>query len=304
MPHGMKSIVRLGPETTRGEAAETNTTMSFLGAGVLLPREQHQGEVRASSTFPYRTTSVPLGVTPRLTMALDLNVESIRDIILMATLRTNAELPSFTVEHNWGGVASASEKVAGAVVRSLELSFSRSESPDQAALLAAALELAGMSIADASGIVAGTYPFGRYFPLSRATFTLNSVAALGVYSFSWRHTNTLHLGVHGSDGALDSIIDGDAEDEFTVSARFSSTAWKALVQSGAEVVGSMVFATGTANETVTITMGKTRLRAHEPSADGTMMEQITFKSDSNEGLPHVAVAYGSAIGASRLGLTA
>lgn len=297
--HGKLSIVRIGKEQERGTAATTALTSPFVGAGWKFPRQQYLAKIKSSGTFPSPTASVALGLTARVTGAPEVNVATIRDIILMAMMRTAGVLPSFTFEQNLVG----QEKISGCVCSSLELTFQRSATPDEGAILSATMEFAAMKVAAATGIVAGQYAVGRYFPMALSIFTLDDVIAAAVQSWTWKHTNLLPAGYHKSDLSIDHIGDGDEIDEFTVLARGATAAWRALVSAGTEVATSMVFATGTANETVTLAMGKTRLGDHDPQGDDTVLEQITFSPVHTGVARPVAVSFGSAIGASVLGLS-
>ena len=228
MAQNKLNVVRIGKESTRGTAVTGALTVPHLDDGLKIGFTNHLGKIYSSRTFPSMTDQVPLGLTPVVRLRPEVNVATIRDLILMNLMRTSGALPEFTIEET----IVAQQKAAGCVNRSLEASFSRSESPDQAALLSLQMEFAAMSIASTTGITAGTYGGGHQFPLAQATFSLNSVPALEIMSFSWKANNTLFLGPHDATRKLLYIEDGQEEHTFTLTARFASAAWRALATAG------------------------------------------------------------------------
>ena len=303
MPQGMTNIVRIGKETTRGTAVTGALTAPFVGDGLKPSLQRFLAKIRSSSTFPYVTQLVPLGLNAAIRFSPEVNVETIRDIFEMAFVRdaTTKLLTSLTIEET--GVGVDSNKYGGCVCQSMEYSFSRSNNPDESALLAVAMDFAAMNIAAASGITAGTQGAGNHFPLAKSTFEINSVSALEVLSFRGRRTNSLAIGPHDADGNVLYIEDGEAEDEIELTARFNAAAWRTLIKNATEHASQFVIATGTANEDVALDIGKGQLESHELGEDGgTVTERITMAAAHTGSVNPIVPTFGTGVGAGVLAI--
>lgn len=303
MPHSMRNIVKVGPEVTRGTAVATTLTMPFMGEGLRPSYQRHLAKIRSSSTFPYVTTHVPLGINHALRFTPEVNVETIRDIFEMALVRdaTTKLLTSLTIEES--GVGIDPMKYAGCVCSSLEYAFSRSANPDVSAVLAATMEFAAMSGVTVSAPTAGTQGAGGHFQMAKSTFTINSVSALEVLSFRGQRTNALAIGPHDADGNVTYIDDGEVDDSFELVARFATDAWRNIVKNATEHASQFVIATGTANETVTLDIGAGQLESHELGEDsGIVTERISSVAAHTGTVEPVVVTFGSSIGAGVLAI--
>jgi hypothetical protein len=298
------NIVLIGKETTRGTAAgSTPLHQPFIGAGLKIGLQRHLGKTLPSSAFPYQGRQTPLGTTPVGRLTPHVNVNTVRDLILMGLKReSTTQLNAFTIAENCMGVTSAAQKLVGAVNRSATWQFARSENPDAAALLNCEMEFAAMSLASAT-VSAGTQAVGNHFKIHSSDFTINGVAALEVHSMNWQLTNELFIGVHDNTAALMRIEDGVQRHIFTFIATFATKAWRDLVIAGTEFVSSLVLKTGTTNETVTLAIGRCYAETHELQGDtGTVTEQITIDTSHSDAAIPVVASFGAAIGASALSL--
>lgn len=302
MPQKMKDVVLFGLESTRGTAAATFPLhQPYVSPGLVPTLTDHLGHVMGSQTWPYRTDSVPLGVTAALGFSPEVNTGTVRDLILMATKRTNGDQPAVSIVHGRSGVGVA--RYLGSVVESLELSYQSSGSPDAAALLSAQMAFACM-LPEAAGVdTPGTQANGRRFRIGAATFTINAVAALEVMSYTRRITITHAMGRPDNANKRIYLEDGDVDDEVRLVARFTTAAWSNLVLGKTEHAASIVHATGTANETVTETMGKVQLESHTlGESEGTTTEEIVLRPFHTGAAAPTVWAFGSAIPATVLGL--
>lgn len=300
--HGMNDIVLIGKEAVaRGTLALTFPLhQPFVGDGLTPTRTQHLAEVRPSSSHPDPVAQVPLGLTTGLSLTPEINIATIRDLIDMVTKRTGTDLPSLSIKHGQAGV---SDKLfLGCVASQLSLESSRSGSPDGASLLTGSINLECMQALAGSGVVAGTQGSGRHFNIGKSTFTINAVGALEVLSYSRSINNTLDLGPLNTAGDTRLwITDGETEQEVTLTARFTDEAWEALIENATEHAVIIVHATGTADETVTETMGKVQLSTHEITKEnGTVIQRITIKPFHTGAAAATVWTYGSAIGVSAL----
>jgi len=302
MAHGMKDIVLLGKEATRGTAAATTPLHQPIVDDGLIPSIQgNNAETRASSTWPYQTDECPIGPTASLRLQPDVNVNTVRDLILMIDSRTNGDLASFTAKHSRAGIGDA--QYLGCVVSELNMQYSRTGQPDRSSILQFDMSLECMKPEAGAGVVAGSQAVGKRFKLEQATITINGAGALEVTEYRRSIRVTLDLGALDAAGKRLYITDGDLEEEISLTARFTSDAWTNLILGKTEHAASIVHATGGANETVTETMGKCQLRSHELSkGNGTVMEQIAIRPFHTGAAVPTVWAFGSAIGASVLGL--
>lgn len=298
---GTSNIVLAGKEVTRGTAVAMPFNLPFVGDGLKIGLKNHVGEILASSTYPFKTARVPLGLTPAVKLTPDVNRDTIRDLFLLSLKRTlGATLPSLTFGEDCMTIDA--QKAAGCVCQNANWDFSRNENPNEAALLSCQMDFAAMNIAAAT-VAAGTQPVARRFPIHQATFSLNSVSALEVLSFGMKTATTIKSGPHKADRSVMYVEDGSQMTTFSMKARFSAAAWRNLIKNGTEFGAVIVLQTGTANETVTLALPAAQAETHELSGGDTIVEeQIDFEPFYSAAAP-VAVAFGSAIGASNLSLS-
>lgn len=304
MAQKMTDIVLFGKETTRGTKASTFPLhLPFLGQGLVPQITQHVGEILSSSTWPYDTKQVPLGATARLTLTPDININTIRTLLTMATKRTSGVQPPVSITHTRMGVGHA--HYLGCVVSALAMEYSRGGSPDASSILQGSLDFECMTVAATTGVSAGTQANARRFKLQAATVTLNSVASSKVLSYRRAMTIEHALGSPDSSNVRIFLEDGRHMDEVNIVAQFNATDadWAALVLAGTEVPLVVVHATGTANETVTETFGTAQIVSHTLNEqDGTVTVEIAVKPyHTGAAIPDV-ITYGSSIGADELSL--
>lgn len=302
MPIGAKNIVRVGKETTRGTAASSLALdLHLQGAGLEPTFTDHLGEVRGAATFPDITDLVGLGLTPGFRITPIVNVDTVKDLILMAMRDEDGELPSFTFAETSGGVGN--QRFVGCICRELSAEFSRSANPNESALLSVSLDFAAMGVEDASGVSAGTKALGRSLQIRKSTFTVNSADQLDVLSYRLRVANELFLGPHDTDGKLRYIEDGPRTVEMTLASRFTTEAWRNLVKNATEFAAAIELATGTATETVTLDAAKCKADVHDhPERQGVITEQLSIKPYHTGSAEALVPSFGSGIGSSVLGL--
>ncbi len=303
MPQQMKDIVLLGKETTRGTAAGTLPLhQPFVGDGLVPEITNHLGEILSSSGWPYVTDQVPVGVTASVQLAPEVNINTIRDIILMSKRDGSGNLPSLTIAHSQAGVGDA--HYLGSVNSELGLEFSRSGSPDASAVLAATMSFGCMKTASTTGVSAGTQGTGRKFQLRHSTFEINSVAASKVLSCRLRVTNDLDEGAPDENNMRLWIEEGLARFEVVVVAQFLAQAWGDLVRQSTEHDAEFILKTGTATEDVTATINKAQAGKRNLGKEGgTLTEEITLSPGHDGTNPAIIWAFGAGIGASQLGLS-
>lgn len=297
MALGITNVIGIGKETTRGVVAASAFQLPIMGDGFTPRIEQAIAGVVDSASFPWMREGVPMGRSFGISVSPTPNVDTIADILGLALARTAGVLPSVsfkelltaTLKRNW----------LGCVCSSLGLEFSREE------LLTARMEFTAMSNATGDG-AAGTQPVGNRFKLHASSFTLNSVAATRVLSMSYDVTNTLFPAEPGSSLNIAELLDGGTEQEFRLTANFDSLTWRALIEGATQFDAEIVLATGTADETVTMTIAAAQLASHAIGGGGDIVTQdIVLRpfSVDNGATPPVAFATGLAIGASQLSLT-
>lgn len=298
----LKHRLQLGIETTRGTPAPALTAeWPIIGDGVRHSLRNHQGELLSSSTFPYKTDSVPIGVTHSLSARVEVNRDNVRDIITLATQRTAGVLPASTIVHNQSGVGPA--RLLGSVVRSLNLELSRSGDPDVSNLLTATIEWECMSGATGEGeINTGLSPANApRFQIRHGTYTINSVAALVLMSLRIGIANRLSLGPVNGSNVRTYLEDGEESQEVRTVQKFASSAWRALLEGSTQAAASFVLATGTSNETVTATLGKNQFDAREiGDQDGVVTEEIALLPFHTGSAAPIVWGFGSAIGTATL----
>lgn len=300
MPVNARNIVRFGKEANRGTVAATLPLhLPFLDDGLKIGLRNHLGEIISSSTYPDVTKYVSLGLTPAVRLTPDVNINTIRDIIQMSIARVSNDLNAFSIAESCAGVGA--QAALGSVLRTTSLEFSRSDNPDASALLNGSMEFAAMKVID-SAVVAGTQAIARRFKLAASTFTINAVGEVELLSWGWTVTNTLYVGPHGSDRSILYIEDGHTMHEFRVRARMASTAWRSLARNGTAFACTFVLASGSAGETVTLTVADGQAETHDPSGSGIIEQEMIIRPDRDVGTAAVDVAFGANIGASALSL--
>lgn len=280
MAQKMKDVVLFGKEAVaRGtEAASFPLHQPFLGNGLVPTLTNHLGEIISSSTWPDVTTRVPLGVTAALAFTPEWNRDTIRDLITMITKVTAGDRPSVSIEHTRAGVAQM--KYLGCVVSSANLEYSRSGSPDGAAILQGSMNFECMKPMAATGVSAGTQAIARRFLLPKGTFTINAVASTKILSYrrSWTIGHSMGPPTSADQALRMWMEDLVLQEEIALTAQFTAVAWDTLLLAGTEFAASVIHATGTATETVTETMGKAQMESHQiGESEGTVIEEITLK---------------------------
>lgn len=300
MAHGMKDIILVGLEETPGtEAASMALHQPFIEDGLIPDIQGNNAEVRPSTTFPYQLADIPIGATANFRLMPHVNVNTIRDLITIPTLRTSGDLPSLTFKHTRAGIGHA--QYLGSVCSQCDMRYSRQSQPENSSVLAMELSFECMKPENTTGVSAGTPATGAHFRIEEASFTLNAVQALEVLSYERSMQITHDLGALDNAGKRLYITHGDLQELITLTARFSAAAWSNLILNKTEFAAAFVHGTGGANETVTETMGKCQVRSHNLSkSSGTVIEQITLRPGHTGAAAPTVWTYGSAIGATAL----
>jgi len=300
----MRDAVLFAKQTNRDTP---NTTPGLYqpieGDGLVPTYVNNLGEVIASAGWPSINDEVPVGVTASLALQPLANINTIRDLILMMTARTAGYLPTMTISHTQASVGNGM-RFEGCVPGGLTLEFSRSGSPDRAAVLSAS-QTWECRKATAATISAGvlTQPTGRKFQIRHSTFTINGVGATKILSCRLTHTNEMEMGGPSASNERIFLEEGTENVAVELTAHFDSEAYRDLVLNETQHVASIIFATGTANETVTATMN--RVQAQQRTLQNgpvTMIQGLTLKPFFDGTNPHVVWTFGSQIGASALSL--
>jgi len=302
MPNTKRETLLAGLESTRGTVASTFDWDVHLVGAFERNLEHGHAQIDGNAYFPDPAAQEAIGQIAQPRVTPDININTIRDLILLLTSRTSGALPSISLRHD---VPDADEmNFLGCVASELSLNYSRGATPGNEDILQGTLGLECMQAAGTTGISAGTKPVGNRFKMSQASFSINSVSALEVVSYSRTMRVALDLGGLNSSGKRIYIVDGMLEQEVTLRARFTSDGWRSIVSAGSAVPVVIVHGTGTANETVTETIGAAKIQNHTIAEDGnTRMEEITIRNPPHTGAAAACVwTFGSSIGASVLGL--
>lgn len=304
MAQNLKHRVQMVLEVTRGTAVTPMTLeLPIVGDGARPSIVAGLGEILASTTFPYVTDQVPVGVTGSFAITVEVNRDNIRDLILLATKRTAGVLPAVTIVHDQQGVGAA--RYSGCVCDSLNFNFSRGASPGQDNLLTCTMNFQCMAVENGQGSInAGLSPANApRFQIRHGTYTFNSVAASEALNLAIGIANELALGPVDASNKRLYIEDGRESQSISATKRFATTAWRALAEGQTEFAASLVLATGTANETVTATIGKAKAATRNVAeADGVVTEEIALMPYHTGSVAPLVWSFGSAIGASVLGL--
>lgn len=302
MPNTKRETLLAGLESTRGTVASSFDWDVHMTEAFQRNIEHGHAQIDGNAYFPDPAAQEAIGQIAQPRIVPDVNINTIRDLILLMTSRTSGALPSISLRHE---VPDADEmNFLRCVPSELALSYSRGGTPGNEDILVANMSLECMQAAATTGISAGTKPVGNRFKMSQASFSINSVAATQVVSYSRTMRVNLDLGGLNSSGQRIYIVDGMLEQEITLRARFTSAGWRTIVSAGSAVPVVIVHATGTANQTVTETIGAAKIQSHTISEDGnTRMEEITIRNPPHTGAAAACVwTFGSSIGASVLGL--
>lgn len=295
-------IVLMGLETTRGTAAGSLPFhCPFVMPGFVPAKTPHKAEIVASSTFPEVTENVPLGVTTDFTFSPDVNVGTIRDLLLWATKWASNSRPALTIARTRAGIGQ--ERYMGCVVTRLEMGYSRGATPSEDSVLSINITGTCMQRESTTGLSAGPQSVTRHFTMQNGVYTIDSVAAAEVLSLR-RTIELMHAG--GPPNASGKRIyseDGVIRNSVEITSRFSTAAISTLADGQTQHVCSFVHGTGTANETVTETLGKCIIDEHTEAEQDGMMTMTNRWSTSHTGAAaSLVLAFGGAIGASQLGL--
>ncbi|MFO0971824.1 MAG: phage tail tube protein [Phycisphaerae bacterium] len=302
MAHQLQDIVLLGKETTRGTIAGTFPLDQPVFA--LIPTLSNPGgEILSNTGYPFAADVVPVGVTASLEMTPEVNRDTIRDLIDLVTKRTSGDQPQVSIKHGHAaGVTGTNPHMQylGCVARSLRMNFSAGGQPSGESILQASVGLECMTFAAIAGVSAGTKANARKFQLRHSTITINSVAATKVLSLEHSIDVEHELGRVDASNARLFIQDGMESHAINLTGVFDTIAWRDLVTAATEHAVTIVFGTGTANETVTATIAKAQIQSRTlANQNGLLTQQVTIKPYSSSG---VAWSYGSSIGASVLSL--
>lgn len=300
-----KHRIQMALEVTRGTAVTPNTLeLAVLDDGFQPTLTNGLGEIIANATFPYVTAQVPVGVTARFSLKPDVNRDNIRDLLLLATKRTSGVLPSVTVVDDQFGIGAA--QYSGCVCSGLTLSASRGGSPDRANIWQIEnMTFECMKVVNAAGSIASlTAAVAPRFHLRHTTFLVNNASALEILNSRIGFANALGLGPVDSANKRLYLEDGMETHDLQHTARFTATTWRGLVEGATEAAtNTIVIGTGTANETVTLTIGKVQIETRElGEQDGVVTEQIMPKPFHTGAAAPIVVSFGSSIGATVLGL--
>lgn len=304
MAQRLKGRIQMGLETTRGTAVTMTLELPSRDTPFGNTEQNHQAEIMGSSTFPYLTKSVPVGVThDEIELVYDANKDTIRDAILLATKRTSGVLPSVTIITDQVGVGVA--RYTGCVCTSLALQMSRGATPGMENLLQIVQRFACMKgEAGAGAINTGlSAAWTRNFQMRHSSMLINNVAPAAWLNHALTIANSLALGPVDSANQRLYIGDGAETHEISHTARYATTAWRALLEAGTDAaINTIVYGTGTANETLTATIAKAQVLSRQlGDADGEATEQISIRPWYDGAAP-VVWSFGSAIGATVLGL--
>lgn len=306
MNHPKNRIILIGAESTAGtEASSMDMHVPFLDNGLDRNIQGNNAEVWSSRTFPYQTDEIAIGATASPKLMPEVNVNTIRDLLLMLVSRgAGGSMPFVTIQDDGVGVANGGVQFLGAICVEISMQYSRSSTPDNSSLLTMELSFECMKPEAKSGISAGTPGAGAHFLIEKATFTLNSVAATKVLEYSRTMRITANLGALDDDGKRLVITPGNVEELITLDAYFDSAAWTTLILGRTEFAASIVHATGGTNETVTETMGKCKFRSNNQSGgDGTVRERVELRPKHTGAAAPTVWTFGTAIGPSVLGLS-
>lgn len=308
MPRGMRDTLLVGVESTRGTlASSTPLTQPMVGDGFQPQFAGPPALIRSTATFPYVTKAEAVGVeVSSISMAPDINVNTVRDIILSATKRTSGSLPSLSLRHlHESGVSGSNVQMSylGCVCSAINLSFSRGASPGDGAILTGNMTFSAMGFATATGLSGSTQAVGGRFQMRGSSFTVNSVPYTNILSCEIGVENSLAPGPVDASNVREYLEDGDESHTVRLTARLASVAWRDLVTAQTEHAVSIVFATGVANETLTATLGACRLTGRTlAKQDGVLTQQIDVLPAHTGAAAPIVWTFGSAIGASVLGL--
>lgn len=302
--HFMTEGVQIALEVTRGTPVTPMTlALPLLEPGLVPSDTSHLGEVRAGWSFPSRTVMVPLGRTHAFSVTVDANAAIIRDLVLLATKRTANKLPSTTVVQNQNGIEPG--RYFGCVVERLRLGWTRGPSPDLSAVLACQLDFQCIGFEPNAGAMASlTAPNGNRFTGRHSTVAVHSTAQNIIGSCELVIANKLGFGSPDPASAREFICDGDEMPEIRVTRQFYDTFLRGLLVNQTEATSnSIAFATGTANETLTFSMGKLRIGTRtRGNMEGAPSEDVTLQPYHTGAAHQLLPTFGAAIPATVLGL--
>ncbi len=300
--HRGEAVCNIGKETSAGEAAASTVTFPFVGDGMKPEAQNQHAEIMASSTHPYTTKQVETGRVITTPFEPYVHAGTLRDIIEMARPQSGV-LPTFTLELDNMGVDA--EKHAGCVIESLELTFARQGGGGSDFALKASQQWRLPKALTAGTVTRTTEPAGNEFLMNLMTATVNGVGVLDV--LAWTYRRNIAWAVGPADENYDALylVPGPIRDEFELRAAFDAHAWRSLIMDRTNFSGVFVLATGTANETVTLTAAQCKGQSHGTErGEDEVTETLRLVTQGPSGSSTVAVAYGTAIGASRLSLGA
>lgn len=308
MPQKMKDIVRMGLQVDLATPAGSFPLHApFEGSGLKRTLTQHTGTIEASSGWPYTDDEVNVGNTAALEFTPQLNINTIRDMVRLITLRTpypGRELYPITIKHSQSGVRDL--QFNSCLCNSLNLEFSSSGQPDRSAVLSGTMGFACMETLKTAteAVTPGTQPTGHRFQLRHSIISLDGTVATAVMSYRQSITVTLSEGRPDPDNRRIYLESQNQKDEITMVVHFNSAEYQDKIHDEVEMASSFIqFATGFANETFNFVFPRSRLVSDVLNEDaGTTVAEITLRPYTDGTNPHSIVQWGGAIGPSLLGL--
>jgi hypothetical protein len=298
-----RQAAQIGLETTPGTAVTATLELPLVGDLITPTQSPGHAEVRANWSFPSATTIVPTGVAHRFGLSIACNINVVRDLVLLSAKDHNGDLPYFTLVHKQADNGLA--QYAGCQVMSLTLSVTRGREPGEDIWLASLVcECMSMTEGSPGSYASLTAPTGRHFQLRHSTITINSTAVPLAFGTSIAISNNLAAGPVNSSNVREYLKRGPETLDISVSRAFATLALKNLVAAQTEAAtNSIVLATGTANETVTFTMGKLQLGERGQGVTEDVVSESVPLRPYHTGSAHQLVpTFGSSIGASALSL--
>lgn len=298
-----QQAVQIGLQVAQETPVVATLELPLVGDMVTPTMMAGVAEVKANWSFPSVTRVVGTGTTHRIRLAVEANVNSLRDLILLSTKDASGDLPHFTLVHKQGSNGLA--RYSWCQTSELALTMARSGTPGEDILLAIlTVECGSMTEGQPGSYASLTAPSGRNFQTRHSTITINSTAVPMMLNTSVTVRNNNSGGPVNPTSERLWLIRGDESLEISIQRAAVSLALKNLVAAQTEsVANSIVFATGVENETVTMTMGKLLLGERgQGEAEGVVSETVPLHPYHTGSAHQATWSFGSSIGASALGL--
>lgn len=303
----MQDIILVGVEAVaRGTlAASFPFALPFISPGLKPEQTPGLAQIRASTDYPSISDQVGVGNTVKFPITPDINVNTIRDIIKMATKRATGDLTSFSFKHSHRGLTGTNpvNRYLGCLVAGLRMGFSAGGSPGQDAVLAGSMDVETLGFTRANETLTGTQPTGNRFQLRHSTFDVNAVANAKVVGCEMNVVNEVDGGRPDASNIRIYLEEGFFVLDVMVRAKFENVNVRDLVDAQSDVPVTVTFKTGVANETVALAVPHSRIGERPLSTEGGVyIEQFRGLAFGTGSDPSALFTFGSAIGASALGL--